>query len=180
MALLLKAGREPVETWLEAFSRVLPDLEVRVWPECGDRKDIEFALVSRMPHGELRSFPNLRFAATMSVGVEHLLNDPLLPDHLPLVRSVNPKRASTMAEYVTFHVMRYFRRFPEYQAQQREGRWKKLPQRLTEEVRIGIMGLGTLGSAVAERLRLFGFQVAGWTRTPHTLDGVANFVGPEG
>jgi glyoxylate/hydroxypyruvate reductase A len=151
MALLLKAGREPAESWIEAFGRALPDLEVRVWPDCGDRKDIEFALVSRMPHGELRTFPNLRFIATMSVGLEHLFEDPQLPAHVPLIRSVNPQRAATMAEYVMMHVLRYHRRLPEYQAQQRHRQWKRLPQRLASEVRIGIMGLGTLGSIVGKR-----------------------------
>lgn len=180
MTLLLKAGREPAETWVEAFRREMPELEVRVWPECGDRSAIEFALVSRMPPGELRTFPNLRFIATMSVGLEHLLSDPHLPAHVPLVRSVNPKRAATMAEYVVLHVLRYFRRLPEYQAQQRDRRWQPLSQRLSEEVRIGIMGLGTLGSAVAERLRPFGFDLAAWTRTPHKTDGIVNFVGWNG
>jgi glyoxylate/hydroxypyruvate reductase A len=179
MALLLKAGREPVESWIEAFGKVLPDLEVRVWPDCGDRKDIEFALVSRMPHGELQTFPNLRFVATMSVGLEHLFEDPHLPDHVPLIRSVNPQRAATMAEYVMMHVLRYHRRLPEYEAQQRKRQWKRLPQQLASEVRIGIMGLGTLGSTVAEKARLFGFDVAGWTRTPHRHEGIANFVGAD-
>jgi glyoxylate/hydroxypyruvate reductase A len=180
MALLLKAGREPAETWIEAFANAVPDLEVRVWPDCGDPADIQFALVSRMPHGKLRTFPNLRFIATMSVGLEHLFEDPTLPDHVPLIRSVNPQRAATMSEYVLSHVLRYHRRWPDYQAQQRAKHWERLPQRLAEETRIGILGLGTLGSATAEKLRPFGFDVAGWTRTPHADAKVANFVGPQG
>ncbi len=178
--LLLKAGREPADTWLNAFATLMPELEVRVWPECGKREDIQFTLCSRLPHGEYPTFPNLKFVCSMSVGLEPLLDDPTLPKHLPIIRSVNPQRSATMAEYVVFHVLRYFRRVPEYEAQQRAKIWKMLPQADAADMRIGILGLGTLGRTVAEKLRLFHFDVAGWTRTPHQHDGIANFVGPEG
>ena len=180
MVLLLKAGRESAESWVEAFGEHLPDLEVRVWPDCGKPEDIQYALVSRMPGGELSGFPNLRFIASMSVGVEHLLNDAELPKGVPLVRNINTQRASTMAEYVTYHVLRYFRRFPEYQAQQAAKIWKRLPKRDAAETRIGIMGLGSLGLTVADKLRLFRFDIAGWTRTAHSHEGITNFVGADG
>lgn len=180
MVLLLKAGREPAESWVAAFGALLPDLEVRVWPDCGRREDVEFALVSHMPHGELATFPNLRFVASMSVGVEHLLDDPHLPPHLPLVRSVNPQRSASMAQYVLLHVLRYFRRLPDYQAQQRAKHWERLPQRHAQDLRVGVMGLGSLGLAAAQQLRHCGFDVAGWTRTPHDHEGIANFVGRDG
>lgn len=180
MALLLKAGREPVDNWVKAFAALMPELEVRVWPDCGNREDILFTLASRLPEGEYRTFPNLKFIASMSVGVEPLLNDPTLPKDIPLIRSVNPQRTATMSEYVTLHVLRHFRRFPEYQAQQAAKVWKMLPQADAADTRVGILGLGTLGRAAAEKLRLFRFDVAGWTRTQHNHAGIANFVGSEG
>lgn len=180
MVLLLKAGREAPETWIKAFHDQLPDLEVRVWPDCGRAEDITYALVSRMPPGSLAAFPNLRFIASMSVGVEHLLTDPTLPSGVPLVRNVNPQRASTMAEYVTYHVLRHFRRFPEYEAQQKAKIWKRMPKRDAADTQIGFLGLGSLGLTAAEKLRLFRFKIAGWTRTPHDHDGIANYVGRDG
>jgi glyoxylate/hydroxypyruvate reductase A len=179
MVLLLKGGREPIENWVAAFGKVLPDLEVRVWPDCGRREDVEFALVSNMPHGALATFPNLRFVASMSVGVEHLLEDPQLPD-VPLVRSVNSQRSATMAQYVLLHVLRYLRRMPDYEAQQQAKVWQRLPYRDAKDMRVGIMGLGSLGLAAAQQLSQCGFNVAGWTRTPHSHDGIANFIGREG
>lgn len=177
MALLVKPGRETPESWIAAFAELMPDLEVRIWPHYGDPQDIEFAAVSRMPSGALRQFPNLRFIASIPVGVDHLLNDPDLPPHVPLVRSVNAERSGSMAEYVVLHVLRYFRRFPDYQEQQQRRHWERLPQRWAAEFRVGLMGLGALGRAAAERLRPFGFDLACWTRTPHPDAGIANFVG---
>ena len=180
MVLLLKAGRETPESWLKAFADTMPELEVRLWPDCGKPEDVQYALVSRMPGGELRQFPNLRFIASMSVGVEHLLDDPELPLGIPLVRNINPQRASTMAEYVTYHVLRQFRQFPIYEAQQAAKVWQRHPKQDAAETRVGIMGLGSLGRTVADKLRQFRFQIAGWTRTPHHHDGIVNFVGDAG
>jgi glyoxylate/hydroxypyruvate reductase A len=42
------------------------------------------------------------------------------------------------------------------------------------------MGLGALGATVAQRLALCGFPVAGWSRRPKRLDGIASFAGADG
>jgi glyoxylate/hydroxypyruvate reductase A len=39
------------------------------------------------------------------------------------------------------------------------------------------MGLGSLGGAVARRLTAAGFDVLGWSRTEHTIEGVSCFWG---
>jgi glyoxylate/hydroxypyruvate reductase A len=41
------------------------------------------------------------------------------------------------------------------------------------------MGLGSLGTAVLERLAAYGFRLRGWNRSPRTLAGVETFAGAE-
>ena len=45
--------------------------------------------------------------------------------------------------------------------------------------RIGILGLGELGTAAAAALVALGFDVAGWSRSPKLLPGVASFAGAD-
>lgn len=180
MVLMIKPGRDPAENWIKAIHGKMPDLEIRVWPDCGDEKDIEFALVSHIPPGELARFPNLRFVASTAAGVDDLLADPGLSHDVPIIHGINSERSDTMAQTVILHVLRYHRDLPAYAEQQRRHEWKRHPLVPADERRVGIMGLGALGSEAATRLAKFGFDMAGWTRRPKTMDGVTNFHGPDG
>ena len=180
MVLMIKPGRDPAENWIKALTGRMPDLEIRVWPDCGDVEDIEFALVSHIPPGELARFPNLRFVASTAAGVDDLLADPGLSPDIPIIHGVNTERSDTMSQTVLLHVLRYHRDVATYAEQQRRHEWKRHPMVPADERRVGIMGLGALGSVAAARLGQFGFDVAGWTRRPRTIEGIANFHGPDG
>jgi glyoxylate/hydroxypyruvate reductase A len=40
-----------------------------------------------------------------------------------------------------------------------------------------VLGLGAMGRATAEAVARFGYPVVGWSRTPHTVEGVGTFAG---
>ena len=44
---------------------------------------------------------------------------------------------------------------------------------------IGIMGMGQLGADAARKLVQLDFKVAGWSRTPKSIDGVESYAGNE-
>ena len=77
-----------------------------------------------------------------------------------------------MAEYVAHAVLRYFRRFDEYEKQARRGIWAPLPLPDKREFTIGVLGMGMLGSRVLETMGHFGFPLRGWSRTQKQVDGV--------
>jgi glyoxylate/hydroxypyruvate reductase A len=88
--------------------------------------------------------------------------------------------AVQMAEYVTHSVLRYFRRFDEYETQARAGQWAPLPQHHKEDFAVGVLGMGVLGTRVLEALAPFGFPLRGWSRTEKNLPGVQCFSGADG
>ncbi len=180
MALLFSSKWDDPERWRRAFAELMPGLDMRVWPDTGPVEEIEFALVWAPKRGELRRFPNLRFIASIGAGVEHILRDPDLPNGVPIVRVVDRVLTSRMSEYVLAAVLRHHRNLDVYERLQRERRWEKLPPRDAARRRAGVLGLGVLGSDAARRLAALGFDVAGWSRSPKAVDGVAGFHGPEG
>lgn len=180
MALLFKSDSDRVEWWKTELVRRMPDLEVRVWPQAGELKDIEFALVWNLGHGILKTFPNLRVIFSLGAGVDHLFADPNLPRQVPVCRVVDKNLTQRMTEYVALHALRYHRRQPELDALQRETKWDELYNPTAQERAVGVMGLGVLGADAARRLAMLGFKVAGWSRSAKSLPGVESFHGDAG
>lgn len=180
MALLFQSSIDSAERWSAELRRLLPDLEIRVWPNIGNAGDVDAALVWRPPAGLLASLPKLKLIAALGAGVDHILADPLLPAGVPIVRLVDPYMTASMSEYVQLQVLRLHRQDPLYLAQQRERVWRERPQPNAGERRVGVLGLGELGRDAVLKLSVLGFDVAGWGRTARKLRGIACFHGSDG
>jgi glyoxylate/hydroxypyruvate reductase A len=168
------------DAWLAGLAAAMPELEVRRWPDTGDVSEIDYGLAWRTPPGALAGLPNLRAIFSMGAGVEHVLKDATMPQHLPLVRMVDPALETGMREFVMLRVLHYHRRIPELEANQRQGLWKELYPKLPEDQRVSVLGLGALGGSCAAGLVGLGFDVAGWSRSPKDIPGVKSFTGPDG
>jgi glyoxylate/hydroxypyruvate reductase A len=179
MALLIKAGRDPAENWIKAIAAELPDLDMRAWPETGDRAEVQFIIANQLPLGEFASFPNLKFVASTSAGVDRLLNDPDFPAHVPIIRSINTQRTATMCAWVCYQVIGHHRRFAAYRQNQPAKIWQFMRYSDPDEVGVGIMGLGTLGGTAARTLKGLMYDVAGWSRSAKTMDGIKCFAGAD-
>lgn len=179
MALLFYSPDDPPEPWRHHLLALLPDLDLRVWPETGNPAEIDAALVWRPPPGLLKSLPNLKAVLSLAAGVDAMLADPTLPD-VPLCRMVDDSLTSTMSEFVLLQVLKYHRNLDVYAERQRQARWDLHLPLPAAETTVGIMGLGVLGADAARVLVAHGFAVRGWSRTAKTLPGVAAFAGQEG
>ena len=180
MAVLFRSNADSAVHWKAELAKHLPGLDLRVWPEIGDPREIEAAIVWKPEHGLLASLPNLRVIASLGAGVDSLFHDPTLPRHVPIVRLVDPYMTEAMSEYVLTQVLRLHRQDLRYLSQQRDRVWRDHPQPNAAERRVGILGLGTLGTDAARKLAVMGFQVAGWSRREKRLPGIESFHGPEG
>ena len=180
MALLFLSDSDDPVAWNAALAKRVPGLDMRVWPETGAAADIDAALVWNHPPGVLKAFPKLRAILSLGAGVNHILDDPEIPADIPIARIVDPGLATGMAEYAALAVLRYHRNFDVYERQQREQRWRRLPIPVTTARRVGVLGLGEIGSACARMIAGLGFPVTGWSRTAKSLPGVACYAGPDG
>lgn len=183
MALLFSSPWDDADEWRDVMARELPDLDFRVWTpgkeDIGDPAAIEYALVWGPEKGALKDFPNLKAIFSLGAGVNHL-DGRDLPDGVPVVRLVDPGMTRGMSEYVVYWVLHYHRRFGDYAIQAAEKSWRQLPQADPGGCRVGIMGLGVMGLDAVARLRPFGFDLAGWSRTEKAIEGVETFHGKDG
>jgi glyoxylate/hydroxypyruvate reductase A len=180
MALLFRSTVDSTARWRAQIGRLMPDLEIRVWPEVGDPADIKYALVWRPEPGLLASLPNLELILSLGAGVDHILVDPLLPRHLPIVRLVDPYLTAAMGEYVALQVLRLHRQDLDYQEQQRARVWRELDQKNAADRPVGILGFGEIGQNAGRKLAALGFPVLGWSRRERSIAGFRTCAGAAG
>ena len=163
--------------WKKALEACVPGLEVRVWPEVGTPGEVDYVLCWKPPVSAIRELVGLKAVFSLGAGVDHLADIAESLADVPVIRMVEPALTEGMTGYVVYQVLRFHRRMPEYEAQRARREWRELPQVRPQERRIGIMGLGVLGSEAARALVALGFDVSGWSRSAKRLEGVRNFAG---
>ena len=104
----------------------------------------------------------LRWVQATWAGVEPLLDSALRRDYtLTNARGVF---GALMAEYVFAYLLAHERRLLEKYRSQLEERWDATPPGSLRGKRIGLLGVGTIGAALARTAKHFGMRVHGYTR----------------
>jgi glyoxylate/hydroxypyruvate reductase A len=180
MSLLVAMTVWHVEDWRARFAALLPELPIVTLGEPFDRRAVHYVASWKHPEGSLAGLPNLAAIFSLGAGVDHIFADSRLPQ-VPIARVVDPDLTTRMSEYVVLHCLSQLRQLPRYMAQQRAGIWEDdRNQPAAREVRVGVMGLGELGLDAVAKLRVIGFDVAGWSRSPKVIDGVPTYSGEAG
>ena len=175
VAFLSRPGlMDPMKPLLE---RELPGVAVASWPEPAAR-DADIVVCWKPEAGALAAMPKLKLIHAIAAGVDNILSDPTLPD-LPLCRIVDPGITSAMTEFVLWGALYFHRDFDRMISNARDGLWCRYDQRAARDRRIGILGLGELGTAAAVRLVELGFAVSAWSRSPRRLAGVQTYSGAD-
>jgi glyoxylate/hydroxypyruvate reductase A len=177
MTMLFLAPHLKGDSWLKHIRREGPGIDLRVWPDAGRVEDVIFALCWKHPLGELKKYPNLQCIASLGFGVDHVLRDPDLPPGVPVTRIVDAGMIAAMSEYVLAAVLMHTRQLDLYHLDQAQKKWTVRIPKQPPDVRVGIMGLGQLGTDAAANLRALRFAVSGWSRTAHSMEGVRCFAG---
>lgn len=179
MRILFYAQGGKPEPWLAALREALPRARVRLWQE-GDDQPADYAVVWKPPAGMLRGRNELKAVFNLGAGADALLQLGEALPPVPLIRLDDAGMALQMAEYVTYAVLRYFRRFDQFELQAQRGEWKFMKPFSHEDFKVGILGLGMLGRRIAQSLAPFNFPLLGWSRTPKDLPGIECHAGAAG
>ena len=139
------------------------DTEVRELDALGS---IDAVVCWSPPPGLLARMPRLRLIQSVGAGTDHITRDPALPPGVPVHRIVDPDMAAGMNAYVAWAVVHGQRHMAGYLASQRRAAWEESPIVPPRMHRVGIAGLGVLGTSVARALAGIGYAVRGWSRNP--------------
>lgn len=166
--------------WHESLTALLDDFTVLGHRDAAtvDRDAVRYLVAWKPEVALLERFDRLRAIFSLGAGVDHILRYRDKIADIPVFRLIDPDMTARMVEYCVLHVLHHHRHQRYYDALQQRGEWRSWPnQRPARDVRVGIMGMGVLGGAVAMALQGLGFQVAGWSRSGKAVTGVESFTG---
>lgn len=184
--LILSADAARYATLLEAAD--LPDLETVTASDVESAAEQVFGcniifgdplLVSEV----LEKAERLQWVQSSWAGVDHLCQPGLRQDYV--LTGAKGIFGSLISEYVVTYLYALERKLFTMRDNQLKQHWQPLPYRLSRDITLGIVGLGSIGQHLAHTARHFGMRVIGLNRSGkacadvekvYTADELARFV----
>lgn len=176
MSIVFHHTPERAKVWSEKFAKGRPDIPFHIWPETGPKEDVRYLAAWKTPDDLATLFPNLEVLFSLGAGIDQL-NLANVPPGVQIIRMVESSLVEGMIEYVLWAVLSFHRDMFRYARQQREHIWDGSHNRPAKLYRLGLMGMGELGSPVLEKLVSFGYECRGWSRSRREVPGVKSFAG---
>ena len=127
--------------------------------------------------------PRLSWVHSATSGVERALT-PTARSRGIVVTNARGVFSAPIAEYVVMMILAVSRRLPQLLELQRERTWQPLEGVEMRELTVGVVGLGSIGRAVAELVSAFGGRVIAMRRRTEPSGAaepaVAELLGPDG
>ena len=167
---------------IKVFESAFPDREIRTINGKAELAasigEIEVIFVFRPPRGIWSGAKQLQLIQTIGAGVDSVLPAPDLPStvHITNARGVH---GIQMSEYALAMMLAFAKELPRAIANQQERHWQRTTPSSLEGKTCSILGMGTIGRAVAERAKQFGMRVIGTQREPKTFNHADEVVAPE-
>lgn len=147
--------------------------------EIGDFIDkIEILLTGKISDEMIQKASRLRWIQAKTAGVDYLVNLPSLRKEI-LITSTRGIHGPQMSEMAILLMLALNRNFPQIIRNQDEGVWERWPGKLLYQKKGGILGVGVIGEAIAQKCKAFGMTVFGFDVVKRNIDVVDYFYGPE-
>ncbi|SDF55161.1 MULTISPECIES: 2-hydroxyacid dehydrogenase [Thalassobaculum] len=165
--------------WIAALKDEMPGVDARPALDIAgdDLARVDVSISWRLPHGVMARFSNLKLAQSIGAGVDHILEDPERPLHVPIARLIDPFMAGSMTHHIVLQILRWHRKADKFERFAAEHVWPMSEAFDHRKLHVAILGLGTLGEHLSRSLTALEIANTGWTRSPRSAAGVASVSG---
>jgi len=177
MSILLLFENKDVIPWEKALKDKLPNDTIEVYPNVQNNDAVTFVICWKPPHNVLLQFPNIKVIQSVGASIDHITNSQVLPEEVTVTRIVDEKLSNDMWEFLITIVLGALKNLKTYTKQQADKEWQQQEYRSIANTTIAILGLGKIGSYVAEKFAQFGFNVKGWSTSAKQIDQVQSYQG---
>ena len=179
---VLIAARE-AEEYRKSLVPLFPEVEFHAVERESDIRDhagrMEVLItVYRVANELLRQATRLQWIQVTTVGVNYLLDRPSLRREV-VVTSCRGIHGPQMSEMAILMMLALNRDFSRSVRTQDRGQWERWPGKLLFRKHVAILGIGTIGEAIAEKCKCFGMTVSGIDIVERSLACVDIFHPPD-
>src|SRR4030042_7115984 len=157
---------QDVEIYRALLEKHVPEAEFFF---CQNREEIEkyapqaeVALVEMsFPQDLFRKMPKLEWVQVMAAGVEKFIQNAEQFKNIPVCRVLGVF-GKYMAEYVLAYVLYFSQNISRVVEAQKERRWDPFLMEFAHRQTLGVLGLGYIGSVVAQKAKALGMRTLNW------------------
>ncbi len=165
----------------EALAPKFPELAIqtvdhhsRAEPHVADA-DILLTFAPMMADSVLAGAPKLKWIHALGTGVDGILMLPSLRNDVMLT-STRGIHGVPMTEMAFMLMLALCRDLPRSLRAQAGGRWERWPAQLLDKKTAGIVGVGLIAEQLAPKLKAFGMDVIGVSRSGRAVPGIDRMV----
>ena len=172
MNILLHCGFDNKDEWEKSIKKIFKNDKIFLLKDNPNLNKIECAIIWNVPNNILKKLINLKIIFSLGAGVDHILN---LPDYkgTPIIRVKDPSMAKRMGYHILSQILEYQLNLKYFQKAQLNRSWRENLQfqrqvKLNNQIKIGILGVGFLGTYVGKFLKKLEYNIMGFKKTPST------------
>jgi len=172
----------PAELIRVPLAKHIPDVEVISLNSAEEFEaaapDIEYLFALLPFRGLWEKAPKLKLIQIISTGVDSLLPAADLPEHVK-ISNARGVHGVQMGEFALMMMLDFAKNVPRIRQQQTDKVWNMFQPTNLSGKTCGIIGLGAVGEAIAERAHAMGMKVIATQRTPKSCEHVSEIFPPE-
>jgi len=167
----------------KALAPIFPEIEFHTVTREADIQDhVEkmdvLVTVYRVSDELLKQAVKLQWIQVMTAGVNYILDRPSLKKEV-IVTSCRGIHGPQMSEMAVLLMLALNRDFSQVVRNQDRRQWERWPGKLLFQKHVGILGMGVIGEAIADKCKCFGMTVSGIDIVERKIDSVDAFYHPD-
>ncbi len=171
------------DQYKKALTPLFPEIEFHaVTREADIRDHVEkmdvLVTVYRVSDELLKQAVKLQWIQVLTAGVNYLLERPSLKKEV-IVTSCRGIHGPQMSEMAVLLMLALNRDFPQVVRNQDRRQWERWPGKLLFNKQVGILGMGVIGEAIADKCKCFGMTVLGIDVVERKIASVDAFYHPD-
>ena len=164
---------DKIDIWKKTIKKYFKNEKIISIKDYKQFDDVKYAIIWNLPDKTLSKLKNLKVIFSMGAGIDHILKLKSYNKKIPIIIIKDPKMAERIANYTLAQILNYQLNFKIFQNSQIKKYWSGERTPIdNENLTVGILGLGFLGSRIAKKLVNLNYNVIAFKKSPKRLSNI--------